>query len=65
LSGSPKKYCLDTSGLSNPLEAMPEDVHSTLWKSVASVICAGKFAVTKEIYDELDGSKNLAMGAVF
>jgi hypothetical protein len=26
-----KKYCLDTSGLSNPLEFMPEDIHVTLW----------------------------------
>lgn len=48
-----KAYCLDTSGLSNPLEGMPEDVHTTLWRLVAERIEIGKFAVTKEIYDEL------------
>jgi Domain of unknown function (DUF4411) len=48
-----KKYCLDTSGLSNPLENMPEDIHSTLWQRIAGIIMAGGFAVTKEIYDEL------------
>jgi Domain of unknown function (DUF4411) len=48
-----KAYCLDTSGLSNPLETMPEDIHATLWFRIAQIIEAGKFAVTKEIYDEL------------
>ncbi len=48
-----KIYCLDTSGLSNPLETMPEDIHSTLWLRIAQIIVSGKFAVTKEIYDEL------------
>jgi hypothetical protein len=48
-----KVYCLDMSGLSNPLETMPEDIHPILWSRIAQVIVAGKFAVTKEIYDEL------------
>lgn len=48
-----KRYCLDTSGLSNPLEFMPEDIHSILWARIVDVIVAGKFAVTKEIYEEL------------
>jgi hypothetical protein len=48
-----KKYCVDTSGLSNALENMPEDIHVTLWKRIADVIMAGDMAVTAEIYDEL------------
>lgn len=48
-----KKYCIDTSGLSNPLEHMPEDIHVTLWQKVSDVILAGSFAATTEIYDEL------------
>jgi hypothetical protein len=48
-----KAYCLDTSGLSTPLENMPEDIHSVLWIHVANVITDGKFAVTTEIYEEL------------
>jgi hypothetical protein len=48
-----KVYCLDTSGLSTPLENMPEDIHGSLWKSVGKLIDAGKFAVTTEIYEEL------------
>jgi hypothetical protein len=32
---------------------MPEDIHSILWSKIMEVIDAGKFAVTKEIYDEL------------
>ena len=26
-----KKYAFDTSGISNPLESMPEDIHESLW----------------------------------
>lgn len=48
-----KKYCLDTSGLSNPLEAMPEDIHATLWEAVALRIKDGHLAVTAEIFAEL------------
>jgi hypothetical protein len=48
-----KKYCLDTSGLSNPLEFMPEDIHPTIWAKMAGLVTGGTFAVTVEIYDEL------------
>lgn len=48
-----KAYCLDTSGLSNPLEFMPEDIHPTLWAKIEAIVCAGRFAATAEIYDEL------------
>jgi hypothetical protein len=48
-----KAYCLDTSGLSTPLEFMPEDIHTSIWANVAVLVAAGKFAVTSEIYEEL------------
>jgi Domain of unknown function (DUF4411) len=48
-----KIYCLDTSGLSNPLENMPEDIYSILWSRVCTEIENGKFAANREIYDEL------------
>jgi|SRR5579872_7307309 len=48
-----KKYCLDTSGLSTPLEFMPEDIHPTIWAKIAELITAGTFAATTEIYEEL------------
>jgi hypothetical protein len=46
-------YCLDTSGFSNPLEVMPEDIHESIWAQVAGLVKANKFSVTAEIYDEL------------
>lgn len=49
-----KKYCLDTSGLSNPLEFMPEDIHPSIWAKVAALVTDGTFAVTVEIYGELE-----------
>jgi uncharacterized protein DUF4411 len=48
-----KKYCLDTSGLSNPLEFMPEDIHPAMWAKVAALVTGGTFATTVEIYEEL------------
>jgi hypothetical protein len=48
-----KAYCLDTSGLSTPLEHMPEDIHSILWTRIENVVANGRFAVTTEIYTEL------------
>ena len=48
-----KTYCLDTSGLSNPLVAMPEDIHPSLWRRIEGIIEAGRLAVTAEIHDEL------------
>jgi len=52
---SKKKYCLDTSGISNPLETMPENIslYKGIWVLVRKHIEDGSFAVTKEIYDEL------------
>jgi hypothetical protein len=48
-----KRYCFDTSGISNPLETMPEDIHDSMWKKLHDIIAAGAIAVTKEIYDEM------------
>ena len=48
-----KRYCFDTSGLSNPLESMPEDIHERMWQWVVAYIGAGSIAVTQEIYDEM------------
>jgi len=48
-----KAYCPDMSGLSTPLENMPEDIHKALWAKVAKIVASGKFAVTTEIYEEL------------
>jgi Domain of unknown function (DUF4411) len=42
------------SGLSTPLENMPEDIHRVLWTKVAKIVASGKFAVTTEIYEELE-----------
>lgn len=49
-----KKYCLDTSGISNPLESMPEDIHASLWAEVRARIVAGSLAVTGEIFSEME-----------
>jgi hypothetical protein len=48
-----KAYCLDTCGISAPLEFMPEDIHPSIWAGVAALVAAGTFAVTTEIYEEL------------
>lgn len=48
-----KAYCIDTSGLSNPLGNMPEDIHPTLWKAIARLVVSEKLAATAEIYKEL------------
>lgn len=48
-----KAYCIDTSGLSNPLGNMPEDIHPSLWKAVAGIVLSGKLAATAEVYKEL------------
>lgn len=51
-----KKYCFDTSGISTPLERLPEDIYESLWFRVIEVIESGIIAVTTEIYDEMHGS---------
>ena len=48
-----KKYCFDTSGISNPLETMPEDIHEWMWEWFCDFIRSGAIAVTTEIYDEM------------
>ena len=46
-------YCLDTSGLSNPAEHMPQDIHTSLWAQIEKRIVTGVFATTPEVYEEL------------
>lgn len=48
-----KEYCIDTSGLSNPLETTPIDIHETLWSKVTDLLSSGRVAVTQEIHDEM------------
>lgn len=48
-----KKYVFDTSGFSNPHEAMPEDIFTSLWPQVFTLIETGCVAVTTEIFDEM------------
>lgn len=48
-----KKHCFDTSGISNPLETMPEDIHESAWTKIKEKISSGEMAVTREIYDEM------------
>lgn len=47
------RYCLDTSGLSNSLVTMPQDIHASLWRAVEDLISNGVFVTTAEIYTEL------------
>ena len=48
-----KEYCFDMSGISNPLEIMPADIHTSIWTFVGDFLVSGKVAVTKEIYEEM------------
>jgi hypothetical protein len=49
-----KKYCFDTSGISNPLELMPEDIYESIWVNFKTkCLASGIIAVTQEIYDEM------------
>jgi hypothetical protein len=48
-----KRYCLDMSGFSNPLQSIPEDIYVTLWAKLCEMVVAGDFAVTDEVYEEL------------
>jgi hypothetical protein len=47
------KYCLDMSGLSNPAQHMPQDIHASLWRQVEGLIVSGIFGTTAEVYEEL------------
>lgn len=51
------KYCLDTSGFSNPLMEMPEDIHKTLWPSVIVRVKAEIFCWNVEIANEMASIK--------
>jgi hypothetical protein len=46
-------YCLDTSGFSNPLENLPEDIFVSLWAQVMKAVEAGRLCCNQEILDEL------------
>jgi hypothetical protein len=46
------KYCLDTSGISNPLVAMPEDIFTSLWSKIIDLICDGNFCCNAEIAEQ-------------
>ncbi len=59
-----KKYCFDTSGITNPLHTVPEDIHPTLWNRIARLIESGNIAVTAEIYGELKGTVHSPIGEV-
>ena len=48
-----KEYCFDMSGISNPLETMPADIHTSFWSLVRKFLVSGKVAVTKEKYEEM------------
>ena len=46
------KYCLDTSGISNPLAAMPEDMYPSLWEKIVFLIEARYFCCNAEIAEQ-------------
>ncbi|WP_417463327.1 DUF4411 family protein [Kordiimonas sp.] len=48
-----KKYCFDTSGISNPLETTPLDIYKTLWAQFEEVVLSGSIGVTAEIFEEM------------
>ncbi len=48
-----KEYCIDTSGISNPLETMPIDIYEILWAKVTDLLISGRASITQEIYDEM------------
>jgi len=49
------KYCLDTSGFSNPLIQQPEDVYVSLWCHVRKLVSNGVFCWNAEIAQEFEG----------
>lgn len=44
-----KRYRVDTSGFSNPLATIPEDIYRSIWLQVTALIAAGTIGVTTEI----------------
>ena len=49
-------YCLDTSGISNPILDMPPDIHVTLWREIRRLLEDGVFCWNTEIWQELESS---------
>lgn len=47
------EFCLDTSGISNPWERLPEDIYRSLWARIQELISASTFCCTTEIYEEM------------
>lgn len=45
---------MDTSGLSNPLESLPEDIFGQLWARVREIIEAGHVCCNAEIMEEMN-----------
>ena len=45
------KYCLDMSGLSNPAQQMPQDIHTSLWAQIEALIVDAVFATTADVYE--------------
>lgn len=48
------KYCLDTSGLTNPLMDIPEDIHLTIWPNIIKKIREKIFYWNVEISEEME-----------
>lgn len=48
------KYCLDTSGLSNPILDLPEDIFPSLWGKIIQRINSGALCWNGEISKELE-----------
>lgn len=48
------KYCLDTSGISTPLNDHPEDIFESLWRIIIEKINSGLFCWNVEIGEELE-----------
>ncbi len=59
-----KRFCFDTSAITNPIQTLPLDLHPTLWNRVIAVIEADEIAMTTEIYGELNGSVEGLVGEV-
>lgn len=57
-----KRYCFDTSGISNPVETLPDDIYEPIWHGVIRLIEDGSIAVTTEIYDQMHGSIQSLVG---
>ncbi|MBZ0325294.1 MAG: DUF4411 family protein [Alphaproteobacteria bacterium] len=58
------KYCLDTSGISNPVMELPETIHVSLWSKVVDLIHARVFCWNYEIGEELQSIPGVAGDAL-